>query len=85
MLSASAGSPAATTPKRNWAWPLAIWSKGITSVAGLRMKARLRMPGHLPQLSLPRWTGEPLAGRSLLLLAEQGLGIRSISSDMPGC
>ena len=32
------------------------------------------MPGLAPQHSLPRWTGEPLAGRSLLLLAEQGLG-----------
>ena len=32
------------------------------------------MPGFVPQPSLPRWTGEPLAGRSLLLLAEQGLG-----------
>ena len=32
------------------------------------------MPGLVPQHSLPRWTGEPLAGRSLLLLAEQGLG-----------
>jgi Tfp pilus assembly protein PilF len=37
-------------------------------------EARLRRPGHLPQLNLPRWSGEPLAGRSLLLLAEQGLG-----------
>ena len=32
------------------------------------------MPGLLPQPNLPRWTGEPLAGRRLLLLAEQGLG-----------
>ena len=37
-------------------------------------EGRLRMPGLVPQHSLPRWTGEPLAGRSLLLLAEQGLG-----------
>ena len=37
-------------------------------------EGRLRMPGLVPQLSLPRWTGEPLAGRSLLLLTEQGLG-----------
>ncbi len=37
-------------------------------------EGRLRTPGILPQHSLPRWTGEPLAGRRLLLLAEQGLG-----------
>ena len=34
----------------------------------LHMKG-LRMPG-----GLPRWQGEPLAGRSLLLFTEQGLG-----------
>ncbi len=32
------------------------------------------MPGFATQHSIPRWTGEPLAGRSLLLFAEQGLG-----------
>ena len=32
------------------------------------------MPGLAPPPSLPRWKGEPLAGRSLLLVAEQGLG-----------
>jgi len=37
-------------------------------------EARLRMPRSMPRHSLLRWTGEPLAGRSLLLLAEQGLG-----------
>ena len=37
-------------------------------------EARLRLPGHLPPVDLPRWQGEPLAGRSLLLVAEQGLG-----------
>ena len=37
-------------------------------------EVRLRVPGHLPQHNLPRWTGQPLAGRSLLLLAEQGVG-----------
>jgi hypothetical protein len=37
-------------------------------------EARLHLPGVLPQLSLPRWAGEPLAGRRLLLLAEQGFG-----------
>ncbi len=35
---------------------------------------RLRMPGFVPPQNVPRWTGQPLAGRSLLLLAEQGLG-----------
>ncbi|HEX4144838.1 MAG TPA: tetratricopeptide repeat protein [Pirellulales bacterium] len=37
-------------------------------------EVRLRVPGHLPRHNLPRWAGEPLAGRSLLLLAEQGVG-----------
>ena len=32
------------------------------------------LPGRVPQTSLRRWMGEPLAGRSLLLLTEQGLG-----------
>ena len=37
-------------------------------------EARLRKPGIVPPLALPRWTGQALAGRSLLLLAEQGSG-----------
>ena len=37
-------------------------------------EAQLRTPGFVPQHGLPRWQGEPLAGRSLLLFAEQGLG-----------
>ncbi len=35
---------------------------------------RLRIRGFVNLPNLPRWTGEPLAGRRLLLLAEQGLG-----------
>ena len=38
------------------------------------LEGRLRLPGAAPLPSLPRWTGQPLAGRSLLLLAEAGLG-----------
>ena len=37
-------------------------------------EGRPSMPKPAPPHSLPRWTGEPLAGRSLLLLSEQGLG-----------
>jgi Tfp pilus assembly protein PilF len=37
-------------------------------------EGRLRIPGFVPQPNIPRWKGEPLAGRSLLLLAEQGMG-----------
>jgi Tfp pilus assembly protein PilF len=37
-------------------------------------EARLRMPSHPRLPELPRWTGEALAGCSLLLVAEQGLG-----------
>ncbi len=37
-------------------------------------EARLRMSGAAPQPDLPRWTGQPLAGRTLLLLANEGLG-----------
>jgi len=35
---------------------------------------RLLAPGFSPPAHTPRWAGEPLAGRSLLLVAEQGLG-----------
>ena len=37
-------------------------------------KARLRMPRVALDPGLPRWSGESLAGRSLLIIAEQGLG-----------
>jgi tetratricopeptide (TPR) repeat protein len=37
-------------------------------------ESRLRVPGLVHRCSVPRWAGESLAGRSLLLLAEQGLG-----------
>ncbi len=38
-------------------------------------EARLRIPKFLPwQHNLPRWMGEPLAGRRVLLLGEPGLG-----------
>ncbi len=37
-------------------------------------EGRLRIPGFIAPHSLPRWTGQPLTGRSLLLLAEQGMG-----------
>jgi len=38
-------------------------------------EARWDLPGqHLPDLPMPRWQGEPLAGRSILIWAEQGLG-----------
>jgi tetratricopeptide (TPR) repeat protein len=36
---------------------------------------RLRVPGHgVPRTAAPRWAGEPLDGRTILLRAEQGLG-----------
>jgi tetratricopeptide (TPR) repeat protein len=37
-------------------------------------EGRLGKPGFAPRPNLPRWADEPLAGRSLLLVAEQGLG-----------
>ncbi len=37
-------------------------------------EARLRHRRGWPQPNLPRWNGEPLAGRKLLLVAEEGLG-----------
>ncbi len=37
-------------------------------------EARLRLPGLPPTPQAPRWNGEPLAGRRLILVAEQGLG-----------
>ncbi|HEX4142116.1 MAG TPA: tetratricopeptide repeat protein [Pirellulales bacterium] len=38
------------------------------------LEGRRHIPGILPPTNLPRWNGQELAGRSLLLLAEQGLG-----------
>ncbi|HEX4146491.1 MAG TPA: tetratricopeptide repeat protein [Pirellulales bacterium] len=35
---------------------------------------RARIPGVVRLPNVPRWNGEPLAGRSLLLVAEQGMG-----------
>ena len=35
---------------------------------------RLKTPGSEPAPPLPRWTGEPLPGRTLLVRAEQGFG-----------
>ena len=37
-------------------------------------EARRRLPSAKPLPPVPRWQGEPLSGRSLLLIAEQGLG-----------
>ncbi|HEX4142603.1 MAG TPA: tetratricopeptide repeat protein [Pirellulales bacterium] len=37
-------------------------------------EGRMQMAKLGPLLDRPRWTGEPLAGRSLLLVTEQGLG-----------
>ncbi|HEX4144621.1 MAG TPA: tetratricopeptide repeat protein [Pirellulales bacterium] len=37
-------------------------------------EGRLAVAGFVPQCNLPRWTGQPLAGHSILLVAEQGLG-----------
>jgi tetratricopeptide (TPR) repeat protein len=46
------------------------WAEGFT-----HYRARLDLPGwHRPPLAAPTWDGTPLAGRSLLVTAEQGLG-----------
>ena len=37
-------------------------------------ESRLRLQGIGLKTDLPRWSGQPLAGRSLLLVGEQGLG-----------
>ncbi|ABC36978.1 tetratricopeptide repeat protein [Burkholderia thailandensis] len=37
-------------------------------------EARHALPGAAPLGPLPRWQGEPIAGRTLLVLAEQGFG-----------
>jgi len=37
-------------------------------------EARLRANGFLPPPGIPRWKGEALSGRTLLVVAEQGLG-----------
>jgi Flp pilus assembly protein TadD len=41
----------------------------------LEYEWRLKCPNrHFPDVNLPRWFGEPLAGRSILVCAEQGIG-----------
>ncbi|WP_159874838.1 tetratricopeptide repeat protein [Aquitalea denitrificans] len=51
---------------------LGRWSAGWEALDARLQRLPLR--GGLPTLSSPRWEGEPLAGRHLLLWFEQGLG-----------
>ena len=84
-LRAAARAAARFARRRNWAWRLAICSKAITSVAGPRTKHGCGCPSWPMPTDLPRWKGEPLAGRSLLLWPSKAWAIRSNSSATPGC
>ena len=60
-------------PRRNWVWRSALWFKA-TLARLARLRGAFASLHRQPQPDLPRWQGEPLAGRNLLLLREQGLG-----------
>ncbi|HEY1785400.1 MAG TPA: tetratricopeptide repeat protein [Pirellulales bacterium] len=49
-------------------------SQGDFQLGWPAYEARLRFAGAAMPRDLPRWTDQPLPGRSLLLVAEQGLG-----------
>ena len=73
-FSASARSRAGLPRRAIEPGHLLFGSTAITSAAGPPTNRGCACPGVLPQPSLPRWKGQPLAGRRLLLVAEQGLG-----------
>jgi tetratricopeptide (TPR) repeat protein len=59
----------------NWNLALAYLSLGDWEQGWPRYESRLRQKRFPPpKTSLVRWTGDPLAGRRLLVWAEQGLG-----------
>ncbi|MBL6948882.1 MAG: tetratricopeptide repeat protein, partial [Rhodospirillales bacterium] len=56
---------------------LFLFRQGLLQEAWSEYEWRWRMPEHaraLPAFTMPRWDGSPLAGKSILLWAEQGIG-----------
>jgi Flp pilus assembly protein TadD len=50
-------------------------ARGDFARGWLEYEWRLKCPNrNFPDVKLPRWTGEPLAGRSILVCTEQGIG-----------
>src|SRR6185437_2340658 len=61
----------------HWNLALALLSSGEYAEGWREYEWRLRLPelgGRAPALPVPRWNGQDLAGRTLLVTAEQGLG-----------
>ena len=63
--------------------PSAVWNASLAHLTAGRLtagwrgyEARFETAGAFPRrpFPMPRWTGEPLEGRSILVYAEQGLG-----------
>ena len=61
----------------HWNLALALLARGDYAEGWREYEWRLRLPelgGNAPRSPVPRWFGEDLAGRSLLVTTEQGLG-----------
>ena len=61
----------------HWNLALALLSSGEYAEGWREYEWRLRLPelgGRVPALPVPRWNGQDLIGRTLLVTAEQGLG-----------
>jgi hypothetical protein len=61
--------------QREWDYSLMLLQKGDWERGFAAYEARWHLPGVPPFVSdRPQWDGSPLAGRTLLLLSEQGMG-----------
>ena len=61
----------------HWNLALALLANGDYHEGWQEYEWRLRLPelgGRAPALPIPRWSGESLVGKTLLLTAEQGIG-----------
>jgi tetratricopeptide (TPR) repeat protein len=61
----------------HWNLALALLANGEYHEGWQEYEWRLRLPelgGRAPALPIPRWSGQSLAGKTLLLTAEQGIG-----------
>jgi len=61
----------------HWNLALALLASGDYAEGWREYEWRLRLPelgGQAPSLTVPRWKGEDIRGRTLLVTAEQGIG-----------
>ena len=61
----------------HWNLALALLANGEYAEGWREYEWRLRLPelgGQAPSLTIPRWEGEDMRGRTLLVTAEQGIG-----------